>query len=621
MTSPLSRVAVVTSALAVVAAGSACADEPLTGPDQAGRLDVQISALTLSGVGNANYTLEVLNEGGQTVFTKTFDSAQYGAAASASYVGTCDASDPNVDGAAENTVQLTVNGLEDELGDPIPAASWQNPTEGGPLERVVDCVENTDVAVTFDIAILRAAEQGFFDIAVNFDDLFCSAKADCEYGTDQPIELLHDANGDRQQTLVMGFACTGGEGSDTHLYWQSVAIGCDGPSYDLAAAMSASAPGNRGALGGLVFQHAYYFGAEQLGTYDKLYFNIAVGLDVDELGVNGHTDCTLDAVATMSDGPLAGGQTPDGSAWPVVTWTIPINAGSSTTLACTRHPLNGGNGLATSYTDLDAPESMRFEVDNDGGTVSVTDLAPPAPPAAPTAGPYITPEVTVDRLQIFSTDTLQLVWSRDATQQTTPAARVVLLDASGDIVAYSSSVQSGGGGTATFPTCGGGSQTGAVGDLFTVGVIANSEFDSDCAAMNAGATILREQPMVVSGASIATDYVTLGPLTVTSYNRFNIGYSRSGAQTNYAGGLDLHVGMIAADGTAQAYGNTYIPDSGSGTIIEFYQCDGATGNTVVGQSYTMVVFAQDDFDGSSIQAACDSVTNATPLQTVGLIAQ
>ncbi|TNF38155.1 MAG: hypothetical protein EP329_01255 [Deltaproteobacteria bacterium] len=623
MTSLLARGASTTLALAVAFA-SGCAQAPPSGPESAGRLDVNISALTLSGVSNANYTLEVLNEDGETVFSITLDSAQYGAGASASYVGTCDASDPNLDGHAENTVQLTVNGLDDTGGTPIPVDRWQNPTATGPLERVVDCVENTDVPVTFDIAILRAANQGFFDIAVDFDDLFCSAKADCEYAPGQPITLLHDASGARAQTLVMGFACTGGADSDTHLYWQSVAITCDGQSYDLAAAMSANARGNQGALGGLVFQHAYYFGHEQLGTYDKLYFDLAIGLDVAELGVNGHTACTLDAVATMSDGPLTGGETPAGSAWPIVTWTIPINVGSATTLACTRHPLNGGNGLATSYTPLAAPEAMRFEVDNDAGTVSVTDLSPPALPGAPIAGPWITPEVTLDRLQIFSADTLQLVWSRDAAQQATPAAHVVLLDAGGTIIAYASSAAAGSGGTATFGLCAGGSQTAAVGDVFTVGVIADAEFNSDCAVMNASATVLRQQPMLVSGTGMVGDYVTISSATIQASfaDRVDLVFSQTSAQANFGTQPDLHLAFVAPDGTVLSFTNILLTGgtARSGTMQQFFNCPGSV-NPVAGSAYALVGVDAAAIPASPIADICQGIADATEYFRMGIIVQ
>jgi hypothetical protein len=71
--------------------------------------------------------------------------------------------------------------------------------------------------VTFNFTIMGQADQGFFDVAVNFDAIFCSAKVDCTYddaGND-PIELLHDpATGERTQTAVIGIACSAGPGND-----------------------------------------------------------------------------------------------------------------------------------------------------------------------------------------------------------------------------------------------------------------------------------------------------------------------------------------------------------------------------------------------------------------------
>jgi len=41
--------------------------------------------------------------------------------------------------------------------------------------------------------VVRAANQGFFDVAVSFDDIFCAAKFDCENADHTPLELLFDA--------------------------------------------------------------------------------------------------------------------------------------------------------------------------------------------------------------------------------------------------------------------------------------------------------------------------------------------------------------------------------------------------------------------------------------------
>ncbi len=66
-------------------------------------------------------------------------------------------------------------------------ADFENPcAEAGDCVLSFPCVENEDVFVEFNITVMRDAEQGFFDIAVNFEDIFCSAKFDSCVGEDVP---------------------------------------------------------------------------------------------------------------------------------------------------------------------------------------------------------------------------------------------------------------------------------------------------------------------------------------------------------------------------------------------------------------------------------------------------
>ena len=97
----------------------------------------------------------------------------------------------------------------------IPTISTSSPTFTIPRStRPVTTVprpeiENTDVAVQFDITMARQADQGFFDVAVQFKDIFCSAKLDCQNADGSDLELLHTPAGARDMTVVLGFACTG----------------------------------------------------------------------------------------------------------------------------------------------------------------------------------------------------------------------------------------------------------------------------------------------------------------------------------------------------------------------------------------------------------------------------
>jgi len=177
---------------------AACAGAPA--PTGSSGLAVTISPLTLPGVTRAVFTLTVANAAGDTVMTRQLDSLSYGAPdGGVAYVAPCDA-DSN-----DNVVTLTVDALYAGSGGttPIGADTWVDP---GAVHRDVTCRPNADVAVTFDLTVLRAAQQGFFDIAVNLSDVFCSAKKLC--GSPRSGDSLrafhqprgqHDERGDPEQ--------------------------------------------------------------------------------------------------------------------------------------------------------------------------------------------------------------------------------------------------------------------------------------------------------------------------------------------------------------------------------------------------------------------------------------
>ncbi|TNF27904.1 MAG: hypothetical protein EP329_18885 [Deltaproteobacteria bacterium] len=176
--------------------------------------------------------------------------------------------------------------IQPQIADLVP---FQNPTwddvvadnirgDGDtitPLNRNFECKENQDVFVQFDVALMRPAQQGFFDIAVNFNSIFCSAKFDCAYeaaaaagscsagacaaGTfhkDYPltstctadsdcvvrsdINLLHTATSGRSTTFVLGFACTAGADTattgtgdrSTQLYLDNLTLYCGADGAD-----------------------------------------------------------------------------------------------------------------------------------------------------------------------------------------------------------------------------------------------------------------------------------------------------------------------------------------------------------------------------------------------------
>ena len=358
-----------------------------------------MAALNLTGVGDVVWDLEVVNgrlPTADVVWQRRLSSSRYGdGAGSASYVGPCDADA----GVAENTVKVWVVGVYSDavtalgtfasgagggvVGDALP---FQNPTTlAAPLSRKVVCRPDGDVAVQFDVALMRPAQQGFFDIAVSFNNIFCSAKFDCCADTDgngcnalglEDLELLFEAGGARGATMVLGFACTAGPGADTEaqtqLYLDTLELDCSGPTgfttgftVDLALDPSRG-PGNLCAAGALAGCPAVLTGASVVDTYlyqvatyrgvealtsdgvdaQKVYWNVALGVNKGDIG-----DCWLRTRATADNAlgtpVVANGTIASGVVYPYVQWEVKLGT-------CAAEKLRFGVPDAmvrTAYTD------------------------------------------------------------------------------------------------------------------------------------------------------------------------------------------------------------------------------------------------------------------------------
>jgi len=330
-----------------------CADElPTTAGGADGpRVEIRVAPLSLASVTDAEYTIRVTNAAngaGEVVWEKTsVASSQYGdGSGSLSYVGPCDAD------AGTNSVTLTLEALYEGNGVLMTAGQYEDP---GSLVQNVDCLENADVSVTFDITIMREAQQGFFDVAVNFQDIFCSAKLDCvRSGTDDDLELLHNPlTGGRDLTAVIGFACTSSPTANTtYLYMNDPVVSCTGqPDDDVI--VDVSGQGNvdldvdpSANPGAFLFGAAVYRGNE--GLLGKAYWNVSLGLNDQAYPALG--ECTLTGSATASRSELTlgdqGFQLPDATVYPVVEWNVPL---TNVTRSCTTHEVNGGDGVETVY--------------------------------------------------------------------------------------------------------------------------------------------------------------------------------------------------------------------------------------------------------------------------------
>ena len=342
-------------------------------------LSVVVAPLDLQGVTNATYTLTVKNESGAQVWTRTVDADRYGDGVGAvSYVGPCDADDdPSGDGVANNGVELELVGLDGSAGALVAGLDFANPAPvGSPVSRTVACREGEDTPVSFELAVVQRAQQGFFDVAVTFSNIFCSAKLDCvkddgpDAGSDpDPLELLFNASGQRDRTVVMALACTSGPGTDTHLYMNDVVIRCDGA--EVATLAPVEPAGNKGAMPPLVFQHALYFGVEQLNdgggqSYAKAYWNLAIGIDEGALAsLTG--PCVLSTDATATPAALDVGATAAGAVWPRIVWEVTLAGAGATALSCGRHAVNvPGSGVSTAYAEGQA-FAFAFAPDIPGG--------------------------------------------------------------------------------------------------------------------------------------------------------------------------------------------------------------------------------------------------------------
>ncbi|TNF35984.1 MAG: hypothetical protein EP329_05665 [Deltaproteobacteria bacterium] len=343
------------SLCALVAA--ACSPAGRDGGDAGPGVAISVAPLTLSGVTNASYHLVVVNGSGEVVTDVVVTADQYGdGAGSLSYVAPCDADDN------DNAVQLTLLDLyEQGSATPIAPATYVNP---GTLSRTVTCLADADVAVTFDLTIARAATQGFFDVAIELDEVFCSAKLDCLKDPGDPsstIALLFNASGQRDTTFVMGFACTGGlgAGGETWQYLDDVVVTCgaDAVSVDVGAGVGVLPAGAITQVSGTqspLFGAAVFRGDEQLSGFNKQYWNVA-------LGFAGGADCQVGARGTASNGALAGAATPTGTSWPLVVWDVALTDGAGD-IVCTQHPINAAtcpaDGVCVAYTPLDTPEAF-----------------------------------------------------------------------------------------------------------------------------------------------------------------------------------------------------------------------------------------------------------------------
>ncbi|PKN57038.1 MAG: hypothetical protein CVU56_12925, partial [Deltaproteobacteria bacterium HGW-Deltaproteobacteria-14] len=256
---------------------TACSETP-----RPSRIQLTVLPLELAGVGVVTYDLQVeYLDGGSwqpVVQVAGLDSIAGGGL---SYVGPCVAG-----GADESRVTVTVTSITGLGGQPLDIVLPP------PVQEAFTCAENADTFVSVDVYVALAASQGFLDLSVSFEDIFCSAKVDCA-----PALLQHPTTGERGPTLVTGFACTGGadaDPEDNYVGFTDAYLCCDDGVTSVCTALSQEPP-----LAGVLYTQIYA-GTEEIAG--KQYLNTAWRLDEDYL-VSHDATCTFSAFGFANSDP------------------------------------------------------------------------------------------------------------------------------------------------------------------------------------------------------------------------------------------------------------------------------------------------------------------------------
>lgn len=346
--------AFILSALSIALLVSACGRDDTDGLETSGGrgLDVRVAPLRLPDIGNVVYGVTVRNGVGEIVWSRdNLSSTRFGDGRGAiSYVGPCDARQN------PHTVELMVLEVSTVDGTQLArGVDYQNPTfdaEGNPTPLGMDgivCIENADVPVVFNLTLMRNAGQGFFDVGVQFNDIFCSAKLDCKEA------FLHDG-AVRSPSAIIGFACTTGAAAgdpsqpSTWLHYSDLVLACSDDSTSppdvVSVVIDPTAPdeGQQGPRSPLLYEWASYFGRENFASFDKCYWNLAVGLDMAFIGTR---TCTLTLRGTASEGPFDGSGPAPNDIYPYVLWSARLTENGN---ICSEQRLNAPeSGVVTAY--------------------------------------------------------------------------------------------------------------------------------------------------------------------------------------------------------------------------------------------------------------------------------
>lgn len=313
------------------------------------RMTVSVAPLDLGAdIGDAIFAMKVIAPDGTIAWNvPELSAANYGSGGGGfAYVGPCES-------GTTYRIELVLLRLLDAAGHDIPANTWHNPTSAErPLVQESLCRADADLPVSFALDLARTADQGFFDIGVEFDDVFCSAKIDCADDTGAPLKLLYRGDGTRGDTVVMGFACTSGNGP-TWLYLDQLEVVCDDPGGTGSSGgtgplwVDPQAPeGNTGSRPPALFETAVYHGVQMAGSQPLCYWNAALGVDVGAYSRN----CVLRTRGTAANALWSAGVSPADHVYPYIDFEVTLTDAQGQ-LQCGHQAVAGDGPVRVRYSD------------------------------------------------------------------------------------------------------------------------------------------------------------------------------------------------------------------------------------------------------------------------------
>ena len=327
------------------------ADGPPAAPR--GQVALSVAPLTLQEVGGATWRLVIEEALGGGAWGPVVDRqvGSDGPSGAMTYVAPCV--------AGESRVSVTLVSVTDTASQPMDVMTPPTATKS------FTCVENADVLVEFDITVMSAAKQGFFDITVNYEDVFCSAKIDCN-----PAYLHHPVTGERGPTVITALTCSAGPtdtGETTYLGLAQAYLCCsNGTRVECTLLEQAPRVG--------VLDTKRYAGANMV--LGGLYLNTAWRLDEAYLAGPPPQSCVFSAMGFVNTAPA--GQTPATTyqeGHPAFHWYAEIDAAAS----CAQSAMDvsysavppNGTADCSPLPDVgpDQPETCNGRDDNCDGTV------------------------------------------------------------------------------------------------------------------------------------------------------------------------------------------------------------------------------------------------------------